>query len=183
MSLFKFHVKHVFTLIFLVFVMLGCAQSKKVLNLTENSPDEFAVIRKKPLVIPPKFNLRPPQNSQSESDKFTSKNEAKTALLGSDSAKKNTQKSSIDASKGEVAFLAKSGISSSDVNIRKILEEENSRLASYNNSFVQKLVSSVTGEDKKNLIDPKKEQKRLQEKRSTDLTNIKGQQQILIRRK
>ena len=174
--------KHWVFVICIVFTVLGCARSKEALNINSSSPDEFAVIRKKPLVIPPKFNLRPPASSEKELDKKKSINEARNVLVGS--ASSNQKKANRDdTSKGELVFLAKSGTNSSNSNIRKILQEENSKLASYSNSFVQRLVSSMSGEDKKNLVDPQKEQKRFQEKRSTGEATIKGQQEILIRRK
>lgn len=175
--------KYLVAIILTVFTVLGCAQPKEALNLNSDSPDEFAVIRKKPLVIPPKFNLRPPENSEKELSKDEPVNEARSVLVGSVLPNKKNNDKLADTSKGELVFLAKSGISSSNSSIRKILEEENSALASYSNSFVQRLVSRVTGEDKKDLVDPQKEQKRLQEKRSTGEATIKGQQEIIIRRK
>ena len=38
----------------------GCDSLRQEAGLTKQSPDEFAVTTKAPLIIPPDFNLRPP---------------------------------------------------------------------------------------------------------------------------
>ncbi|MBM3507404.1 MAG: DUF3035 domain-containing protein, partial [Alphaproteobacteria bacterium] len=42
-------------------VMLGgCSNVRESLGLVRQSPDEFTVVTKSPLVLPPDFGLRPP---------------------------------------------------------------------------------------------------------------------------
>ena len=38
----------------------GCDSLRRDAGLTKQSPDEFAVVTKAPLIIPPDFNLHPP---------------------------------------------------------------------------------------------------------------------------
>src|SRR5689334_7871027 len=38
----------------------GCGGVRQTLGLVRNSPDEFAVVAKPPLTLPPDFGLRPP---------------------------------------------------------------------------------------------------------------------------
>ncbi|MBM3516594.1 MAG: DUF3035 domain-containing protein, partial [Alphaproteobacteria bacterium] len=38
----------------------GCEQSREALGLTKRQPDEFTVVSRAPLVVPPDANLRPP---------------------------------------------------------------------------------------------------------------------------
>ena len=40
--------------------LVGCGGVRDQLGLTKKPPDEFTVVSKPPLVIPPNFNLRPP---------------------------------------------------------------------------------------------------------------------------
>ena len=44
------------------FAMLGgCSGFKDALGITKHPPDEFAVVTKSPLIVPPEFNLMPPK--------------------------------------------------------------------------------------------------------------------------
>lgn len=42
------------------FALAGCGGTQQALGLVRTSPDEFAVVAKAPLVLPPDFGLRPP---------------------------------------------------------------------------------------------------------------------------
>ncbi len=42
-------------------MLCGCTAFRTAIGATKNPPDEFTVVTKAPLVIPPDFNLRPPQ--------------------------------------------------------------------------------------------------------------------------
>ena len=42
-------------------VLCGCTAFRTAIGAAKNPPDEFTVVTKAPLVIPPDFNLRPPQ--------------------------------------------------------------------------------------------------------------------------
>ena len=39
----------------------GCDTTKEALGLNKKAPDEFSVVTKAPLVLPPEFGLRPPE--------------------------------------------------------------------------------------------------------------------------
>jgi hypothetical protein len=41
--------------------LTGCTAFRTAIGATKNPPDEFTIVTKAPLVIPPDFNLRPPQ--------------------------------------------------------------------------------------------------------------------------
>ena len=38
----------------------GCSSTSKALGMTKVTPDEFRVVTKAPLVLPPDYSLRPP---------------------------------------------------------------------------------------------------------------------------
>ena len=48
-----------FSLLLLI-VLTGCSGAKEQLGLTRTLPDEFAVVKRAPLALPPDYNLRPP---------------------------------------------------------------------------------------------------------------------------
>ena len=39
----------------------GCSDAKEQLGLTRSAPDEFAVVKRAPLAMPPDYTLRPPR--------------------------------------------------------------------------------------------------------------------------
>ena len=49
-----------------VVALSGCEETKKILGYQKSSPDEFQVVRNKPLIVPPEFDLVPPQTNVAE---------------------------------------------------------------------------------------------------------------------
>jgi hypothetical protein len=45
----------------MAFVLVGCDSIREAAGVTKEPPDEFAVVTKAPLVMPPDYNLRPPK--------------------------------------------------------------------------------------------------------------------------
>ena len=60
-------------------------------------PDEFAVARQAPLVIPPDFALVPPQPGAPRPQDTTSSNQALDALFGGSQARSASENSTLDA--------------------------------------------------------------------------------------
>src|SRR5690606_33831923 len=48
-------------LLLLPLAVSGCDSAREAMGLNKKSPDEFAVVTRAPLVLPPEFGLRPPQ--------------------------------------------------------------------------------------------------------------------------
>ena len=42
-------------------ISTGCSSAGKALGARGNAPNEFNIITKPPLVVPPEYNLRPPR--------------------------------------------------------------------------------------------------------------------------
>lgn len=57
--MFDFHIKHVMTL-GAVLLLSGCGGFQQAFGYGKSAPDEFAVLTKPPLIIPPDYTLRPP---------------------------------------------------------------------------------------------------------------------------
>jgi len=51
---------------------------------SNEGPDEFAVLKNPPLVVPPDYHLRPPGDESDVKGAFTPQEIAKRALFGSD---------------------------------------------------------------------------------------------------
>jgi len=67
-----------------VLVLLGgCGEEmRKSLGLGKNAPDEFQVVRRAPLSLPPDFQLRPPRPGATRPQEGSTTDQARSAVLG-----------------------------------------------------------------------------------------------------
>jgi len=64
-------------------LLAGCGEEmKKSFGLGKNAPDEFAVVRRAPLSLPPDFALRPPQPGAIRPQEGTATDQARSTVLG-----------------------------------------------------------------------------------------------------
>ena len=96
----------------------GCASAGKSLGLKSSAPNEFNILTKAPLIVPPEYNLRPPKAGESSTENNYSQDAARQALLGDiDDA---------EPSQGEAVLLAKAGAPRANPEIRLEIDGENS---------------------------------------------------------
>ncbi|MEM7569976.1 MAG: DUF3035 domain-containing protein [Pseudomonadota bacterium] len=62
-------------------VVSACGGFRGALGLDKNSPDEFAVVRTQPLVVPPDFSLRPPRPGERRPEELSAQAQAIAALF------------------------------------------------------------------------------------------------------
>lgn len=60
----------------------GCSSGPKNFSSTTGGPDELAVARQAPLVLPPDFNLRPPRPGEPRAQEVDAQSQAVEALFG-----------------------------------------------------------------------------------------------------
>ncbi|MEO0412869.1 MAG: DUF3035 domain-containing protein [Pseudomonadota bacterium] len=65
----------------LVLGLPACGGARSALGLDKNSPDEFAVVRTQPLVVPPDFSLRPPRPGEKRPVELSAQSQAIAALF------------------------------------------------------------------------------------------------------
>ena len=120
-----------------VAALSGCGGTKRALGLEKTVPDEFAVLNRGPLVMPPDYNLHPPVPGAARPQEETPDEEARNALMGS---AKLQQLRNQGMSRGEVALLAKAGADQAAPDIRQTLDKEASMFANERSSFTDKLL-------------------------------------------
>ncbi|MCB2108867.1 MAG: DUF3035 domain-containing protein [Rhodobacteraceae bacterium] len=139
----------------------GCEDTKRALGIEKSVPDEFAVVSRAPLVMPPDFNLRPPAPGAERPQEGTSEEQAMSVVFGRDPAARLRARG---FSEGEVAVLDMAGASTVMPDIRRTIDRETSAFATEERSFTDRLI--FWSDDKPNSglpIDPAAEQKRLNE--------------------
>ena len=96
----------------------GCASASKRLGLKTNAPNEFNILTKAPLVVPPEYNLRPPRIGESSAENNYTQEAARKALIG--------DVDDAEPSQGEIMLLAKSGAPRANREIRLVIDGQNS---------------------------------------------------------
>jgi hypothetical protein len=112
---------------------------KDALGYGKDAPDEFAVVTKAPLVIPPDFALRPPQPGAPRPQEMNLQPSAtaQAALTGDDS---DTVSVPATGSPGEQALLAQTGATQADPRIRAVVNNETRTLVQKDDSFTNDIL-------------------------------------------
>jgi hypothetical protein len=117
----------------------GCDSLKSALGTDKQPPDEFAVVTKAPLIIPPDFNLRPPKPGAPPANQVSPTQSAQAALFNADPA---TTAASMpgDMSMGEKLLLSYAGAANADGSIRQVIAAENKKLQASDDGFTDSLM-------------------------------------------
>jgi hypothetical protein len=110
--------KKILSLCASVLLLAACNSGvKESLGLERSSPDEFAVIERAPLTLPPDFDLVPPQPGAPRPQENVTR-QAKGLVLGSESSAEKV----TSGSRAEQSLLEKAGASSADADIRTTVD-------------------------------------------------------------
>jgi hypothetical protein len=119
----------------------ACDSIKSDAGFGKDSPDEFAVVTKAPLVIPPDFNLHPPAPGAAAANQVEPTQAAQAALFAADP---NTVAASLPAnmSMGERYLLANARVQDADPGIRQQIAADAGNLRGSDDSFTDALLFS-----------------------------------------
>jgi hypothetical protein len=112
--------------------LAGCQSTRNALGMTKVTPDEFRVVTKAPLVVPPDFALRPPAPGKPRPQELQPESAARTALLG---AREGEARSD-----GEKLLVAKAGADKADPLIRYVVDDEFGDVAHKEKGFADKVM-------------------------------------------
>ncbi len=110
----------------------GCSSTAKALGMTKVVPDEFRVVSKAPLVVPPDYALRPPNPGEPRPQELQPESAARNALLG--------QAQPEPRSDGEKLLALKAGADKADPLIRYVVDDEFGSLAHKEPSFADRVM-------------------------------------------
>ena len=68
------------------FSLIGCEGIRQATGAAKLPPDEFTVLTKAPLIIPPDYNLRPPQPGIASRNEVDADDQARAALFPQNAA-------------------------------------------------------------------------------------------------
>lgn len=159
-------------------VLVGCDSIREAAGVTKEPPDEFAVVTKAPLVMPPDYNLRPPKPGAAPTNQYSPTESAAAAVYGEDPAVIAAQMTG-DYSKEEKLLLATSGAAVADHAIRQTLAADAKSMEATNDDLTNKLLFQ-TGPDPQagNPLDSDAEKQRLNSAKSAQQTNAPADQPV-----
>lgn len=102
--------------------LIGCQGIREATGVAKLPPDEFTVLTKAPLVLPPDYNLRPPQPGVASRNEIDPDDQARAALF--DNPVAQAAALGTNYSDGEKTLLSKSGALSVDPDIRRTLTSD-----------------------------------------------------------
>lgn len=140
--------------------LVACETAEETLGLTKSVPDEFSVVKRAPLQLPPDYSLRPPRPGAARPQEQEPVKRAKEVVFGGANA---TQKNS-GPSNPEELFLLQAGTNTADPAIRAKVDEESANVIEENKPVGEKLFDFVSGNDEPpgSIVDAQKEQERIQ---------------------
>lgn len=168
-------------------LLSGCDKARTAIGLDKQAPDEFSVVTRAPLSLPPDFGLRPPEPGSQRPQERTVQTQARKVLL------RNSRTSAADAiksaaaagkvSRGEAAILSRAGALDSDSSIRRKVNRESTAFAEADESFLDKVFFWQEVPKPGSIVDPGKESRRIREARALGDAVNKGEVPVIERKK
>ena len=162
----------------------GCGGARQAFGLERNVPDEFAVVSRAPLSLPPDYSLRPPQPGAPRPQELTTQQEAQRVVLATADRREQVAASpdAVGRSGGESVILAQAGARTADPDIRRTVDEETASLLRANESFVNSLIFWREDPPPGLIVDPQAEAQRLAANAATGAPLNEGEVPVIERR-
>jgi hypothetical protein len=155
----------------------GCNSLSKSIGMSKVTPDEFRVVTKAPLTVPPDFALRPPAPGEPRPQELEPESAARVALLG--------ERAASDRSDGEKLLDTRAGGDKADPLVRYVVDDEFGAIAHKDKSFADWVMFWHKGNrpepteaaieaNTSTPIDPATEEKRI--------SSLTGNQSVVISR-
>ena len=117
-------------------VLTGCgSELAKVLGTDKLPPDEFTILTKPNLIIPPEYNLRPPAEGEVRPTPQQPSRELQALLF-------NNSNSADDFSQSEINLMTGSDVAESIPNIKEVLDSEMRDVEEVNENLKTQIINS-----------------------------------------
>ncbi len=163
--------------------LAGCSDVRRSIGLDRQSPDEFTVVSRAPLTLPPSLqaNLPKPRPGAARPQDSTPTQVAAGAVFGGSSRAAAAPAAGKTA--GEKALVTQAGAKGGiDPDIRGKVDQETTQLIVADKSWIDTLLFWQTQEQPFSIVDPQKEQQRLREAQAQGKT-VDGTSTPTIERK
>lgn len=158
----------------------ACSDAKRALGYEKAPPDEFQVVARAPLSMPPDFSLRPPQPGATRPQEGTTREQAKKIITGQ---RGSTPIATTGRTQGDIALMKRIGADSIQPDIRVLVNKESQALADADKSFTDRLVFWRKPDPPGVSVDPTKETQRIRENQALGKSVSEGETPQIQRRK
>lgn len=110
----------------------GCSTVNRALGASKVTPDEFRVVTKAPLVVPPDYALRPPSPGEPRPQELQPESAARVALIG--------EREAAVRSQGETILVTKAGADHAEPLIRYMVDDEFGDVAHKDKTFADRVM-------------------------------------------
>lgn len=110
----------------------ACGTLGRSLGMNAQAPDEFRVVTRAPLQLPPDYALRPPRPGEPRPQELAPTEQARTALFGQDVGQ--------NASEGERALVNAAGAQTADAEIREQVDFEGANIVHRDQAFADRVI-------------------------------------------
>jgi hypothetical protein len=135
----------------------ACHTSRDAFAQNTGSPDEFRIVTKAPLVVPPEYSVRPPAPGEPTPTELRPDSAAENALIG--------EREAADRDDAEKLLVAKAGAEHADPLIRYVVDDQFGSIAHKDKSFSDRVmfwrkgdpqVAKAATPDQPSPVDPAK---------------------------
>lgn len=157
----------------LVLIVSACSGAKEQLGLEQRPPDEFKVVKRAPLEVPPNYTLRPPQPGAPRPQEQATVDQARQTVFGE--SEQGLYESRTPSTE-EGMLLQQAGAEQADPNIRRQVDSETANWVDENQPVIDKLMN-LGGDDQApaSVVDAKKEAERIQKARQEGESIVIGE--------
>lgn len=157
--------------------LTACSGFKEELGLTKQSPDEFRVVSRAPLSMPPDYNLVPPAPGAPRPQEGTATDQARAAVFGGQPGAQP-----VGDTSGDQAFLSAAGAQNADPSIRQVVDAETRQYNEESADFIDALIFWRKPEAPGVVVDPQGEKQRIQENQALGRPLTEGETPTIERR-
>lgn len=159
----KFH-KSVLA-ISLMILLTGCSSARDIVGLSKQSPDEFEVVTRAPLSLPPDYGLRVPVPNISRAQEKSVRESADNLFSARGSQSPGQNLSRVDRSgaisPAEDAILGRAQAKTSNQSIRAEINSDNKTISGTDKKLIEKIIFWQGTKKPGAVLDPEKESKRI----------------------
>ncbi len=148
--------------------LAGCGGVREQFGLDKQSPDEFRVVSRAPLTVPPEFALRPPRPGAARPQVGTPTDQARRTVfrLGDQQPSVREVMPDDGRSLGERAILVEAGADEAEPDIRQVVDRETQRVNEESQDFLEALIFWRDAQPSGDIVDAEAEARRLRESRA-----------------
>ena len=168
----------------LAVLLTGCDTARETFGFTKNVPDEFQVVRRAPLALPPDYTLRVPEPGRARPQESSAIDTARSILTSNRARPQSALRQSFDgASPGAQALLRQAGAERANPDIRRMVERETTIFVKENKSFIDDLIFWQKDRGETALqVDPEAEARRIRDNQALGRPINEGDVPVIERR-